>query len=297
MTKLQASTLERRGVVKISGPEARQFLQGLITNDAELAKPGKAVYSALLTPQGKYLFDFFLTENAAGDLLLECDRGRADDLAKRLGTYKLRAKIDIANVSDDYAVIVSWGDGAAAIPDAISYADPRVDTLGFRHIVPANQADKILTASGAEAVPPKAYDGMRILQGVGEAPFDFEPERSFPLEINFDDLNAIDFKKGCFVGQEVTSRTKRRGSVRKRLLPCLIEGPLPKPHTPITAIGREVGMITSVDAESGHVLALMRLDFMHDVVLEVGEAEATPLKPAWATFAVDGVEEEDVEEE
>lgn len=297
MTKLQASTLDRRGVVKISGPEARQFLQGLITNDAELAQPGVAVYSALLTPQGKYLFDFFLIENATGDMLLECDRTRADDLAKRLGTYKLRAKVDISNVSDDHAVIVSWGEGAAALPKAISYADPRVATLGFRHIVLAGEADKTLAASGAEAVTPEVYDSLRIVQGVGEAPFDFEPERSFPLEMNFDDLHAIDFKKGCFVGQEVTSRTKRRGSVRKRLLPCLVEGPLPKPHTPITAIGREVGMISSVDADTGHVLALMRLDFLHDVVLEVGDAEVTPLKPVWATFTVDGIVEDDVEED
>lgn len=292
MTKLKASTLERRGVVKVSGSEARDFLQGLITNNAEEAKPGVAVYSALLTPQGKFLFDFFLTESPAGDMLLECERARAGDLVKRLTTYKLRAKVEIADVSDAYRLVVTWGEGAGPLTGALSYIDPRVTALGYRHILPLAAHDKALGNSGAETVPAPDYDRMRIALGVGEAPFDFEPERTFPLEVNFDDLNGIDFQKGCFVGQEVTSRTKRRGSVRKRLLPCLVEGPTPRTHTPVTAAGREVGMIYSTDSETDHVLALIRLDLMHDVVLEAGDASLTPLKPHWARFELEGIEED-----
>lgn len=292
MIKLKASTLERRGVVKVSGTEARDFLQGLITNNAEEARPASAVYSALLTPQGKFLFDFFLTESGSGDMLLECERARAGELVKRLTTYKLRAKVEIADVSDDYKVVVTWGEGAGPLIGSMSYADPRVATLGYRHILPLAAYDKALGNSGAENATARDYDRMRIALGVGEAPFDFEPERTFPLEVNFDDLHGIDFQKGCFVGQEVTSRTKRRGSVRKRLLPCLVEGPTPKTHTPVTAAGREVGMIYSTDSETDHVLALIRLDLMHDVVLEAGEASLTPLKPHWASFELEGIEED-----
>lgn len=292
MIKLKASTLDRRGVVKVSGSEARNFLQGLITNNAERAKPGVAVYSALLTPQGKFLFDFFLTESGSGDMLLECERARAGELVKRLTTYKLRAKVEITDNSDDCKVVATWGEGAAPLVSAMSYADPRVGALGYRHILPLVAHDAALGNSGAETASALDYDRMRIALGVGEAPFDFEPERTFPLEVNFDDLHGIDFQKGCFVGQEVTSRTKRRGNVRKRLLPCLVEGPTPRTHTPVTAAGREIGMIYSTDSETDHVLALIRLDLMHDVVLEAGEASLTPLKPHWASFELDGIEED-----
>ncbi len=284
MSGLKATVLPERGVLRIGGADARPFLQGLITNNIDLVEDGRAIYAGLLTPQGKFLFDFFV--HADGDtLLLDCDGTRAADLLKRLNFYKLRAQVTLDDLGATHAVATYWGADAAP---AGAVADPRFAGLGFRAIAPksANLLD------GAEAATPADYHRHRIVLGVGDAHRDFEPDRTFPLEVNFDELNGIDFKKGCFVGQEVTSRTKRRGSVRKRLLPVLVEGNLPKPHTPVRSSGREAGMIFSGDTETSRALALLRLDLIDGAVLEAGDASLTPEKPVWATFELEGEADE-----
>ena len=284
MGGLKAAILPERGVLRVGGADARPFLQGLVTNNIDLVEGPHAIYAGLLTPQGKFLFDFFVS--ADGDaLLLDCDAARAADLLKRLAFYKLRANVTLENLSASCAVVAFWGEGAAPVG---AFPDPRLAALGYR-LVTSSPADALKDASPATA---NEYHRHRIALGVGDAAQDFEPDRTFPLEVNFDDLHGVDFKKGCFVGQEVTSRTKRRGSVRKRLLPCRVEGDLPKPHTPVRASGREAGTVFSGDAETGRVLALLRLDLIDGAVLEAGDASLTPEKPNWANFELEGASDE-----
>ncbi len=284
MSGLKASLLPDRGVLRVGGADARPFLQGLITNNIDLVEGNRAIYAGLLTPQGKFLFDFFII--AAGDgLLLDCDGARTADLLKRLTFYKLRADVTLENLGATHSVAALW-DGQAA--PAGAFPDPRLAALGHR-IVTSTAVEAL---KGFTPATPADYHRHRIALGVGDAARDFEPDRTFPLEVNFDELNGIDFKKGCFVGQEVTSRTKRRGSVRKRLLPCRVEGDLPKPHTPVRSSGREAGMVFSGDAETSRVLALLRLDLIDGAVLEAGDASLTPEKPDWANFELEGTSDE-----
>lgn len=285
---LKASILPERGVLRVGGAEASEFLQNLITNNVDLVDGSHAIYAGLLTPQGKFLFDFFISTD--GDaLLLDCDGARAGDLVKRLTFYKLRADVTIENLSDKLKVMAIWGDDSAA-KIAGALADPRLPAMGARLIGENPQAP------GAEAATPADYHAHRIALGVGDSIKDFEPDRTFPLEVNFEEMNGVDFQKGCFIGQEVTSRTKRRGSVRKRLVPCDVMGEMPKPHTAITSIGREVGTVFSVDKENERVMALIRLDLLSDAPLEIGETVVTPHKPHWAHFEMRGADDEDDEE-
>lgn len=292
---LKATILPERGVLRVGGAEARTFLQNLITNNVDLVGKARPIYAALLTPQGKFLFDFFVVEDPESDaLLLDCDRARLGDLTKRLNFYKLRAQVTIEDVSEDRPVVAMWNteSGDPMLPTG-AFIDPRLPVLGWRVIAAAPSKP----LEGETAATPADYHRHRIAHGVGDAHFDFEPDRTFPLEVNFEELNGVDFQKGCFIGQEVTSRTKRRGTVRKRLLPCTVEGDVPKPHTPVRAVGREVGTVFSVDREGGRVLALLRLDLLNGAPLEVDFSTLTPHKPAWAHFELEGgVEDEEGEE-
>lgn len=286
---LKAAILPERGVLRLSGPDMREFLQGLVTNNVESAGPGRAVYSALLTPQGKFLFDFFIAEDAEGRFFLDCEAERAGALAKRLTMYKLRAKVEIENLTESHCVAVLWdGEAAATAPDEGSlFPDPRLAALGMRAILPRDKAEDFIVMARASHKSPLNWHRHRILLGVGDATYDFEPERSFPLELNLDELHAIDFKKGCYVGQEVTSRTKRRGSVRKRLLPCVVKGAMPAPGTPVKAGTREVGTVFSGDIEAGRVLALLRLDLVSGRTLDADDATLVPEVPDWAGFSLE----------
>ena len=282
MSGALASLLSGRGVLRIAGEEARSFLQNLVTNNVEKAGPGEAVYSALLTPQGKFLFDFFIVQDP-GDknaLLLDCDGARAGDLAKRLAMYKLRAKVTIEDAGETLGVLALWREDGQAFAGP-GFPDPRHPAMGRRAILPKEEIEAAIAEADAENVPEEAWHRHRIGLGIGDAGQDFEPDRTFPLEVNFDELNGIDFHKGCYIGQEVTSRTKRRGSVRKRLLPVHVEGEMPKPGTPIKGGVREVGTIFSTDAETERALALIRLDLIRGSVLEAGAAEIRPEIPAW----------------
>ncbi|MEQ8281832.1 MAG: folate-binding protein [Parvibaculum sp.] len=277
MNGVKACALSGRGVLRVGGPEARSFLQGLVTNNADLATESQAVYAALLTPQGKFLFDFFIFADRKDSdaVLLDCDGARIADLVKRLTMYKLRAKVTIEDVSAAHGVAVYWNeDGTAVAADGARLPDPRLAAMGARAILPK----EMLAALDGDMT---GWHRHRIRLGVGDAAEDFEPDRTFPLEVNLDLLNGIDFHKGCFVGQEVTSRTKRRGSVRKRLVPCDVEGDLPAPGTPVKAIAREVGTVFSGDAETTRVLALLRLDLIKNATLEASASGLTPDIPGW----------------
>lgn len=284
----RACLLPERGVLRVRGLEAESFLQGLITQNMGAVRLDQAAYSLLQTPQGKFLFDMFLIEDGHG-YLIDCEAARAKDLLKRLFFYKLRAKVEITDQSHTHAVAAlpdDKGARAGAAEDAMSgviYVDPRLAGLGKRAILPREAAEDCLTHAGYELCPPSAYHARRIELGVPEAGYELQPEKTFPLEANLDLLNAIDFKKGCFVGQEVTSRTKRRGQIRKRLVPARMEGPPPEPGRPVVKDGRNVGEVLSHNDET----ALLSIKLAEaEEEMRAGDALLHLYLPDWADFTL-----------
>ncbi len=247
----QTAFLPSRAVLKIAGADARSFLQNVVTQNVESLKEGEAAFSALLTPQGKILFDFILI--AAGEgFLVDCAGEAAETLAKRLSLYRLRAKVTI-EPAPDMAVGCVW-DGAVAAPEGTTaFADPRLAALGRRFIGSKEAA----LATGDEGSAP-LYDAHRLAVGVPEFGRDFASDEVFLLDVNYDALKAVDYKKGCFVGQEVTSRMKRKGEIRKRTLILAFDGPPPPKGTPVMA--GETGVGETLSGAEGAALALIRLD-------------------------------------
>lgn len=289
MTTLSICLLPERGVVEINGPDARDFLQALITNNMERIGPDRAIYAALLTPQGKYLFDFFVVQWGES-LLLECEAARLPELIKRLTLYKLRSKVTIRDASTDFAVGAAPGrpglsaldlpaqPGAARSQEGgVIFTDPRLAEMGARLILPPGiLASKIQNG----AASPEVYHALRLELGLGEGSPDIAVEKYFLLEANFEELNGVDFKKGCYVGQELVSRMKHRGAVRKRLLPVTAEGPCPAPGTAIFANGREAGAMHSSQGQRG--LAYLRLAALQEgAPLLAGDVTLNPAPPAW----------------
>jgi folate-binding protein YgfZ len=283
MSQCNAALLSDRSVVRVSGPAAHGFLQGLITNDIDKAKPGGAIHAGLLTPQGKILFDFFVVPAADG-FLLEIAKAKAGELAQRLGFYKLRAQVEIAE-DPSFAVAAAWG-APPRLPDgAIAYADPRLSALGLRILL---QAEADARNLGCTIAAEDEYHAHRIALGVPEGGRDYAFGDAFPHEAMFDRLAGVDFDKGCFIGQEVVSRMEHRGIARKRIVGVEGEGPLPPSGTEITAGGAPVGTLGSVSEHSG--LALLRLDRAEEakaagLPLRAGEATVDLRIPAWARLA------------
>lgn len=292
--------LNDRGIVRVNGPDARAFLQGLITNDIEKAALGRVIYAALLTPQGKYLFDFFIVTlvdaSGAESLYLDCERLRAADLIARLSAYKLRSRIAIANATDDFRVIALLGDGphdsealrgfegrGGPFAGGLCYVDPRYAGIGARALLPASGLGELMEAGFVEAEPER-YERLRLYYGLPDGSRDLAVEKSPMLESGFGDLNAIDWNKGCYVGQELTARTRYRGLVKKRLLPVEIEGALPPFGAPVRDGSSAIGeMRTSFD---GYGIALLRMDELDRAMAEgrkpvAEEATLTILRPGW----------------
>ena len=299
MTSGSYVLLEDRGVLSIEGEDARTFLQGLISNDIDKVTPELAVYAALLTPQGKYLFDFMIAQQGER-LLFETEASRLPTLIQRLTMYKLRAKADIADVSGDFAVVALTGEKsltafdlpekpgvATSLDDGIVFVDPRLSALGARALLPRGLATKTLEARGLKAGKPEDYQALRYQLGVPEGSIDLAVDKSTLLESGFEELNGVDFDKGCFVGQELTARMKYRALVKKRMMPIHFDGASPAPGARIKADEREIGEIRS--AGEGWGLALMRLDRLAEVTeqgktLMAGDIAITPSKPDWVNF-------------
>ncbi len=284
MSQCHAAPLPDRATVAVAGIDARNFLQGLITNDIGRASDGVAIHAGLLSPQGKILFDFFVVP--LGDAyLLECAKAEASELAKRLGFYRLRAAVEIAEQPGRNVAAV-WG-GAPSLPEgAIAYADPRLPDLGYRLVLPDGAE---ITALACAEASEGDYHAMRIGLGVPEGGRDYAFGDSFPHEALFDQLNGVDFAKGCFVGQEVVSRMEHRGTARKRVVPVEGDAGLPEPGTSIEADGQPVGTLGSVSGAIG--LALVRLDRAAEAIdagaaLKAGGVALKLRKPDWARFAV-----------
>lgn len=257
---MKAALLPDRGVVKITGDTARDFLNGLITTDTARLQPGLGRFGALLTPQGKITIDFLITEAPSGHgggFLIDCPRPLAQALADKLGFYRLRAKIGIENLSDSLGVLAAWGGEAALKPD-LTFTDPRNPKLGLRIFVPTDLAQQAADAIGAELVDASAYEAHRIAVGVPRGGLDFMYGDAFPHETNMDRLSGIDFDKGCYVGQEVVSRMQHRGTARTRTVRVLLDGPAPEVGSTIAAGDKTVGTMGS--AADGRALALMRVD-------------------------------------
>jgi folate-binding protein YgfZ len=263
---MQAAFLPDRGVVKVSGEDARNFLNGLVTTDVSELKPGLAKFGALLTPQGKIIADFLITEAPAGHgggFLFDCPRALAQALTDKLRFYKLRAKVTVENLSDSLGVIAAWGGELAMQPD-LTFADPRAGTLGFRILAPQELAAKVAVLIGADLVEPGAYEAQRIACGVPRGGLDFIYGDAFPHETNMDRLHGVDFDKGCYVGQEVVSRMQHRGTARTRTVKIILDGPAPEAGASILAGDKPVGTIGS--AADGKGLALVRTDRVADAL-------------------------------
>ena len=293
-------SLVGRGVFRLSGEDARSFLQGLISNDIFRVAPKRAIWAAFLSPQGRYLHDFFLCQ-IEDSLVLEGEAARLPDLRRRLLMYKLRSRVTIEEPDNSLAVWALIGRGAASavgvpteepgaaisVHGGVVFVDPRTMTGGLRAVLPRDKGEQILANFGFATGDLAEYDRLRIASGLPDGSRDMQIEKSLLLECGFDELHGIDWQKGCYLGQELTARTRYRGLVKKRLMPVTIEGDLPPPGTPILLNGKEIGEIRS--GVEGLALASFRLDGLAAIAdaggsVAVGAARVTPHRPSWANF-------------
>jgi hypothetical protein len=258
---LKLARLDDRTVLDVAGEDARPFLHNLLSQDVESLGPGELRYGALLTPQGRLLHDLFLLGREDG-VWIDVAATAREDLLRRLTLYKLRAKVRLQSL--DTPVHAAWG--AASPPRGGWLPDPRTPDLGWR-------------AYGLDAPAagdPEDYDAHRVAVGVPDAARDGLADRAYPIEADLDLLHAIDFRKGCFVGQETTSRMKRRGQIKTRLLPLAVEGA--SSGAEVLNGDRRAGEVTY--ALLGRALALLRLDRLEgELTVEGRVARVEP--PAW----------------
>ena len=283
MTGSSFCLLPHRSVIAVSGADRIEFLQGLISNDTTKVAPGQAIWAALLTPQGRFLNDMFVADAGGETLLLETERERAPALAKKLKMYTLRSKATVEDRSAAMEVAVAFGDDASkalGLDGAIAFVDPRLEALGVRVIAPAGQAAALLAGRGFAEAPLAAYDSLRLALGVPDGSRDLIVEKALLLENGFDELNGVDWKKGCYMGQELTARTKYRALIRKRLFPVKIEGTLPEPGAPVLLDGEEVGELRSGSGD--RALALLKVEAARGGgALTAGDARVTAEIPPW----------------
>jgi len=290
---MKAALLPDRGVVKVAGEPARGFLNGLLTADIGKVTPQNACFAALLTPQGKIVVDGIVAEAPAADgggFFIDCPRALAPGLVEKLNFYKLRAPIIAEDLSEVLGVLAVW-DGAGDTDYGLVYRDPRLPTLGQRIMLPPHLAAEAAADLGATLVAADDYEAHRIALGVPRGGLDFTYGDAFPHETDMDQLQGVDFAKGCYVGQEVVSRMEHRGSARNRVVPVAYEGYAPDPGAPVTAADKTIGVFGSRTPD--RALALLRLDRAADALaagapLVSGSATLRLVKPDWARFAWPG---------
>jgi folate-binding protein YgfZ len=285
---MKAALLPDRGVLKVVGDGARNFLHGLVTADVLALAPGTARFCALLTPQGKIIADFIVTEAQAkdgGGFFLDVPRAVSGALVGKLNLYKLRAKVLVEDLSEVLGVLAVW-DGGGVPTQGLAYADPRLPALGARATLPPHLAKTAAAELGAEFV-----DAHRIALGVPQGGVDFSYGDAFPHESDMDQLGGVDFKKGCYIGQEVVSRMEHRGTARTRAVPVRYDGAAPQAGASVMAGNRQIGTMGS--AADGRAVALLRLDRVSDAMSRGEELSADGvaihvIKPDWARFAFPG---------
>ena len=275
----------------MTGADAHKLLQSVITNDMDGLSVAPALHTGLLSPQGKILFEFFVVK--AGDgFLLDVARDQASALTRRLAMYKLRADVQIADISDAMHVFAVWGDDPYSfdsMAETVTFTDPRLAAMGLRIITLAKFATSVAQATNGLDATVEAYAAHRIALGVPEGGKDFAFGDAFPHEALLDQLNGVSFTKGCYVGQEIVSRMEHRGTARKRIVPIASATPLPATGTDIKAGEVTIGALGSVSGSQG--LALLRLDRVAEfaaqgVALTAGDAIITVNIPSWATFSL-----------
>ncbi len=302
MSDLFYSALPGRTLVTVTGEDAHEFLQGLISNDISFATAERAIYASLLTAQGKFLHDFFVVKmeiDSDSKFVFEVESDRADDFVRRLTMYKMRANVDISKLESD-AVYAGFGDGAIrgvdlssdqgsarSVDGGVVYSDPRADSLGVRGILDSDAAASLFEGAGFQSASSDQYDHHRLQLGVPDGSRDIVIEKNFPLECGLDELNAIDYAKGCYIGQELTARTHHRGTIRKHLFPVTVTGPMPEPGTPILWDGNKSGEMRS--SHDGIGIALLRIEDVSasvaaDTPFVAGDARLAARKPDWAKF-------------
>ena len=293
MTEQYDIYLPDRAVLRVGGEDAVSFLQGLVSVDMEKTQSEQAVYGAFLTPQGKYLHDFFAVA-MQGSIYLDCGASRIEDFHKRLRIYKLRSKVELEMMADLRAYAFIGEDALEVLgltndpgntkdmASGVAYTDPRLAAAGARGIVPADQTSAF-SFLGFEVGEIDDYERLRLSLGLPDSSRDMVVEKAILLESGFEELNGVDFDKGCYMGQELTARTKYRGLVKKRLIPVHIDGDAPAPGTEITQDGKNAGELRSSAGEIG--MALIRLEALeNDSPLTAGAATLLPQKPDWANF-------------
>jgi folate-binding protein YgfZ len=285
---MKATLLPDRGVVKVGGEPARSFLNGLVTADIAQMTPQTPRFAALLTPQGKIIVDFIVAQapdEDGGGFFFDCPRALAPTLVEKLNFYKLRTKVTVEDLSETLTVMALW-DGTGVSGHGLLYPDPRLSALGSRIILPPDLAETAAMELGATPVAPEAYDAHRIALGVPRGGFDFIYGDTFPHDADMDLLHGVDFRKGCYVGQEVVSRVEHRGSARSRIVPVVFADFAAEAGTPVMAGDRTVGTMGSASGDSG--LAMLRLDRVQDA-LAAGTALTAgglPLRPREGGFAI-----------
>ena len=270
--------LPHRSVIAVGGADRAEFLQGLISNDTAKVGPGRAIWAALLTPQGRFLNDMFVVEDEGGMFLIETERERAAALAKKLKMYTLRSKVTVEDRPAGMEVAVVFGpDAEQVLPvaGATAFVDPRLPELGVRVLAPAGQAAALLKLPEA---PLAEYEALRLRLGVPDGSRDLIVEKGLLLESGFDELHGVDWQKGCYMGQELTARTKYRGLIKRRLFPVKVEGPLPPSGTPVQRDGREVGEIRS--GQGDRAIAMLQLEAASGALV-AENSRILPERPAW----------------
>lgn len=282
--------LSDRGVIEVAGADATVFLHKLVTNSVLDIAPGESRYSGLLTAQGKLMFDFFVVpfpEGAEAGYFIECLREQSADLTKRLNFHKMRAKIAIADKSETLGVVAVWGAEALAGLEGIVYRDPRAPDMGVRIIAAREALAKIGTTDEA------SYEAHRVGNGVPKGGLDFVYGDTFLHDANLDFLHGVDFKKGCYVGQEVVARVHFRNSARKRILKLHFDGPTPEAGTPVMVGETNIGEVGSTAGSEG--LAMLRVDRLEEAqaagtAVKAGEAEVAVTVPPEFIATAAGVE-------
>jgi folate-binding protein YgfZ len=289
-----------RAVIAVEGEDRQAFLQGLISNDTQRVSTRLALYGAFLTPQGKFLHEFALVDAAGPDgprILMDPETERRADLIKRLSMYRLRSKVKIVDLAADWAVVVFWGPdaltklglaaerGAArAFGNGVVFTDPRLAALGAVAFLPRAELEAATAGLGFAAGEIADYDRHRTEAGIPAGSRDLVPEKAILLENGFEELGAIDWNKGCYMGQELTARTRYRGLVRKRLLPVEVSGPAPEPGTRLMLGEVEAGELRSMAGDGKSGLAMIRLEHLdraRNEGLTAGAARLRPSVPEW----------------
>lgn len=285
--------LEDRGIIGITGDDRIKFLQGLVSNDMRKVTWDCAIHAAFLTPQGKYLHDFFAVQNG-NELWLDCERARLPDLMKRLSLYKVRSKINLHDLSGELMVIAVIGVGCCAFiglggpsghampfNQGVAFIDPRFRKMGARVILPRGNVQMTFNNVGCALGSREHYDILRIKFGLPDGSRDLTVEKAILLENGFAEMGSIDWNKGCYIGQELTARMKHRNLIKKRLIPVKVKGSLPVTGTPLMQNGKEIGEIKS--GSGTWALALLRLDALEkDAPIRAGKVTIIPHKSEWA---------------